>query len=152
MWNILRTAANSALRRFATHYHELTELENQMDGVKNYNIAVKKRGDDIAFLRRFFSARRTATAASKWPNAGVPEPIVRRAKEILVLLESGESAGKPCKKSAAQPAPAMQLAFGEEKYQEIADRLKRVDVDNVTAKQALDILYELSLLLAKAEK
>lgn len=137
---------------FATHYHELTELEEQIAGVKNYNIAVKKRGDDITFLRRILrGAADDSYGIEVAKLAGVAEPIVRRAKEILVLLENGESAGKPRKKNAAQQAQAVQIAFGEDKYQEIADRLKRVDVDNVTARQALDILYELSLLLAKAE-
>lgn len=137
---------------FATHYHELTELEEQIAGVKNYNIAVKKRGDDITFLRRILrGAADDSYGIEVAKLAGVAEPIVRRAKEILALLENGESAVNPRKKSAAPPAQAMQIAFGEDKYQEIADRLKHVDVDNVTARQALDILYELSLLLAKAE-
>lgn len=68
---------------FATHYHELTELEGQIDGVKNYNIAVKKRGDDITFLRRIVRGGADGSYGIEVAKlAGVPKPVVERAKKF----------------------------------------------------------------------
>ena len=67
---------------FATHYHELTELEGQIYGVKNYNIAVKKRGDDITFLRRIVRGGADGSYGIEVAKlAGVPKPVVERAKK-----------------------------------------------------------------------
>ncbi len=77
---------------FATHYHELTVMEDLLDGVKNYSIAVKKRGDDITFLRRIVSGGADDSYGIEVAKlAGVPNTIIGRAKEILAELESGRA-------------------------------------------------------------
>lgn len=77
---------------FATHYHELTSLEEELDGVKNYNIAAKKKGDDIIFLRRIVRGGTDDSYGIEVAKlAGVPQKVVNRAKEILKTLESGEN-------------------------------------------------------------
>ena len=81
---------------FATHYHELTELESLIDGVKNYNIAVKKRGDDITFLRRIVRGGADDSFGIEVAKlAGVPDKVVSRAKQILAELEQGQQVSMP---------------------------------------------------------
>ena len=73
---------------FATHYHELTQMENEMDGVKNYNIAVKKRGDDIIFLRRIVPGGADRSYGIEVAKlSGIPSSVIKRAKEILSKTE-----------------------------------------------------------------
>ena len=79
---------------FATHYHELTSIENELDGVKNYNIAVKKRGDDITFLRRIVRGPADKSYGVEVALASIPDHVVSRAKEILKQL-SGEPSARP---------------------------------------------------------
>ena len=75
---------------FATHYHELTEMEELMDGVKNYSIAVKKRGDDITFLRRIIRGGADDSYGIEVAKlAGLPQPVINRAKQVLKELETG---------------------------------------------------------------
>lgn len=100
---------------FATHYHELTELENTLDGVKNYNIAVKKRGDDITFLRRIVRGGADGSYGIDVAKlAGVPESVVRRARAILKSLEAE---GIPKKNSVMiiSPNPAVIFSFRSSK-------------------------------------
>ncbi len=76
---------------FATHYHELTVLEDTVKGVKNYNIAAIKRGDDITFLRRIIrGAADESYGVEVAKLAGLPESVIERAKKILLELESGQ--------------------------------------------------------------
>lgn len=76
---------------FATHYHELTVLEDNLDGVKNYNIAVKKRGDDITFLRRIVrGAADDSYGVEVAKLAGLPASVINRAKLVLKELECGK--------------------------------------------------------------
>ena len=78
---------------FATHYHELTVMQDLLDGVKNYSIAVKKRGDDITFLRRIIPGGADDSFGIEVAKlAGLPNSIINRAKEILKELESGSNA------------------------------------------------------------
>jgi DNA mismatch repair protein MutS len=79
---------------FATHYHELTALENEIDGVKNFNISAKKRGDDIIFLRKIVPGGADESYGVEVAGlAGVPDAVIRRAKAILKALETGGAAG-----------------------------------------------------------
>ena len=76
---------------FATHYHELTVMEGLLDGVKNYSIAVKKRGDDITFLRRIVPGGADDSYGIEVAKlAGIPQSVISRAKEILKDLEHGK--------------------------------------------------------------
>ncbi len=128
---------------FATHYHELTELENHINGVKNYNIAVKKRGDDITFLRRIVPGCADGSYGIEVAKlAGVPVSVVERAKVVLSELESESN---PIKfSSKAEIEPQMQLSFGTSNADSIVEKLKSLDVNTLTPIEAMGILYDLS--------
>lgn len=98
---------------FATHYHELTELEERMDGVRNYSIAVKKRGDDITFLRKIIRGGADDSFGIEVAAlAGVPQEVIRRAKEILKKIEADNVQGA-YKPSTKKEEPTIQIGFGE---------------------------------------
>ncbi len=131
---------------FATHYHELTDLENAIDGVKNYNIAVKKRGDDVTFLRRIVRGPADDSYGIEVAKlAGLPDSVTKRAKEVLRELEA----------SVPNADKVTQLDFQTfEKYtqpvpSELVDKLTAVDVETLTPLEALNFLYELKQTLAK---
>lgn len=131
---------------FATHYHELTELETHIDGVKNYNIAVKKRGDDITFLRRIVRGGADGSYGIDVAKlAGVPETVVRRAKVILKALEAS-AATQPLptiESPSEEPDEKLQLSFESAKEQGIIERLQTLDVNTLTPIEAMSLLYEL---------
>ena len=133
---------------FATHYHELTELEEQLTGVKNYNIAVKKRGDDITFLRRIVRGGADDSFGIEVAKlAGVPERVVTRAKQVLRELESGQQVEAPRRRKAkAEPQEEQQLMLTPPNETEIMDRLKEMDVNTLTPIECMNALFELSRL------
>lgn len=129
---------------FATHYHELTELENEMDSVKNYNIAVKKRGDDIIFLRRIVRGGADGSYGIDVARlAGVPEAVVKRAKVILKSLE-GSNPQPTVSFKKEQVKEDMQMSFASSVNDEIANELKSLDVNTLTPIEAMSKLYELA--------
>ena len=133
---------------FATHYHELTALENEIDGVKNYNITVKKRGDDITFLRRIVRGAADGSYGIEVAKlSGVPQSVVSRAKVILKSMEeNGEVpvpkalAGNP--KNDAEDGD-MQLGLFANANNAVINELKELDVNTLTPIEALTKLYEL---------
>ncbi|MBQ8574668.1 MAG: DNA mismatch repair protein MutS [Clostridia bacterium] len=128
---------------FATHYHELTELEGEIDGAKNYNIAVKKRGDDITFLRRIIRGGADGSYGIEVAKlAGVPNTVVTRAKAILKELEE-KGVVTVVRTVEAPKEDDMQLSFVSNAGGEIVDKLKAVDVNTLTPIEALQMLYEL---------
>ncbi len=129
---------------FATHYHELTELETSVNGVKNYNIAVKKRGDDITFLRRIVSGCADGSYGIEVAKlAGVPAAVVERAKVVLAELENEN--GRPTMPAVIENnEPQMQLSFGNSNAESIVEKLKNIDVNTLTPIEAMGILYDLS--------
>ena len=134
---------------FATHYHELTALEGLLDGVKNYNVAVKKRGDDITFLRRIVRGGADDSYGIEVAAlAGLPDGVISRAKDVLAEIESGEHAasdvGVP-QRLAAQGADDLQFGLDVSgPSAELIERLKLVDVNTLTPIEALSLLHELS--------
>lgn len=130
---------------FATHYHELTELEQQIDGVKNYNIAVKKRGEEITFLRRIVRGGADGSYGIDVARlAGVPETVVRRARVILKALEASAAQAKPLTDAVPEPAAeSVQMCFAAARETEIIERLQALDVNTLTPIEAMQILYEL---------
>lgn len=130
---------------FATHYHELTALEEQVDGVLNYNVAVKKRGDDITFLRRIVRGGADDSYGIEVSKlAGIPESIVARAKEILKGLEEGGDI--TVKRSIRKDEPEdelMQLTLEGGKNSEIIEQLRRIDINTLTPIEALNLLYNI---------
>lgn len=133
---------------FATHYHELTELEGQIEGVKNYNIAVKKRGDDITFLRRIVRGGADGSYGIEVAKlAGVPKAVVDRAKKVLrEIEESGIAMVKPRDNAANNftEDSDMQVSFEDGSSNEIIDKLKKIDVNTLTPIEAMSVLYELT--------
>ena len=128
---------------FATHYHELTELENSVHGVKNYNIAVKKRGDDITFLRRIIAGCADGSYGIEVAKlAGVPASVVERAKVVLRELE-GEGLKAPVKHYEQQETE-IQISFCNKNADEIVEKLKNIDVNTLTPIEAMSVLFELS--------
>lgn len=97
---------------FATHYHELTELEDLLPGVQNFSIAVKKRGDEITFLRRIVRGGADDSFGIEVAKlAGVPDKVVRRAKQVLQSLESGEAVTVPKNAAPAKREEPVQLTM-----------------------------------------
>ena len=135
---------------FATHYHELTELENEMDGVKNFNIAVKKRGEYIIFLRRIVRGGADGSYGIDVARlAGVPDTVVKRAKVILKSLEENGVAPVVSNVVRKEADDDMQVSFGSTAESEIIDELKALDVNTLTPIEAMSKLYEIS---AKAKQ
>ena len=125
---------------FATHYHELTEMENELSGVKNYNIAVKKRGDDITFLRRIVRGGADDSYGIEVAKlSGIPEEVIKRAKQVL---KKTEEEGIVTYKTA--PAPDMQLPIEMQQAEELLGELKTLDVNTLTPIEAMQILFDLA--------
>ncbi len=130
---------------FATHYHELTELENIIDGVNNYNTSVKKRGDDITFLRRIVKGPADGSYGVEVAKlAGVPKAVVENAKKILQSLESQSpvSAVKTIDVKV-ENEEELQLSFTTGAHSSVIDKLKNIDVNTLTPIEAMQILFEL---------
>ncbi len=129
---------------FATHYHELTDLEHSIAGVKNYNIAVKKRGDDIIFLRKIVHGPADDSYGIEVAKlSGIPESVIARAKQILASLEEGESAFKTKKTDRRESVPEMQMSFASRTHEVVMDKLKKLDVNTLTPIESMNLLFEL---------
>ena len=126
---------------FATHYHELTQAENEIDGVKNYNIAVKKRGDDIIFLRRIVRGGADESYGIEVAKlSGIPDSVISRAKVILSdVVKNGVRAPEKLTATVSQ-----QVSMESINADAIYNELKTIDVETLTPIEALKILYDLS--------
>ena len=124
---------------FATHYHELTVLEGQLPGVKNFNIAARKKKDQIIFLRKIVPGGADQSYGIEVASlAGLPAKVIRRARELLAELESQEAAPRPT--TARQEEQVSLTALGEE---EVLSTLRNTPVESLTPLQALNLLNEL---------
>ena len=123
---------------FATHYHELTALEGELPGVRNYNIAVRTRGEDIIFLRKIISGGADRSYGIEVAKlAGLPKQVLTRARHILQELE--DEAGKP----RAAPVETDQVSLEALSESAVIDQLRRAQVDTLSPLEALNLLYEL---------
>mgnify|MGYP000004293553 FL=1 len=137
---------------FATHYHELTDMEEELPGIKNYNIACKKRGDDIIFLRRIVPGPADGSYGIEVAKlAGVPNPVVKRAREVLKeIIDEQERTGGVLKVPTEVPEETgaspedFQISFTSHASDEILDELKALDVNTFTPIEAMNYLYDLS--------
>jgi len=135
---------------FATHYHELTALEEALPGFVNYHVAAKKRGEDITFLRKIVKGPTDDSYGIEVAKlAGVPGEVTRRAKEILKELEQdGKVTEKKSKKSAQPEQFSMEtLTFADVAADSIKEKLQKTDVNTLTPIEALNLLYEWKKLL-----
>ncbi|MBO5767958.1 MAG: DNA mismatch repair protein MutS, partial [Clostridia bacterium] len=124
---------------FATHYHELTALEGETEGVVNYNIAAKKRGNDIVFLRKIIKGAADDSYGIEVAHlAGVPETVVNRAKQVLSGLVENEA--RPVIRKNAEED---NISFEALNEQRVLDRIRSVDINTLTPYEAITLLYEL---------
>jgi len=130
---------------FATHYHELTAMEGLLDGVKNYSIAVKKRGDDITFLRRIVKGGADESFGIEVAKlAGVPDTVVKRAKVILKELEANKiDIEFKAENAVVEEEEDIQYNFSSNGRNEIIEILKATDVNTLTPIEAMQTLYDL---------
>ncbi|MFZ5943592.1 MAG: DNA mismatch repair protein MutS [Bacillota bacterium] len=129
---------------FATHYHELTKLENALEGIKNFSIAVKEEGDHIVFLHKIIQGGADRSYGIQVAKlAGLPEEIILKAKEILKSLENGTT------KTSLKTLPndnhgvITTIKVGSEYESDLVDRLLNLDLLNITPIQAINTLYDL---------
>ena len=144
---VLEYAANpkrlGAKTLFATHYHELTIIENELPNVKNYNIAVKKRNDQMIFLRKIVpGAADESYGVEVAKLAGLPNTVVSRAREILAELESGTVAPVVVAKESED-----QLSMLDLRSQQVCDALSAITVETLTPIEAMNELYKLKRML-----
>ena len=158
-WAVVEYIAGSSLSGaktlFATHYHELTELEGRMPGVNNYCIAVQEKGDDIIFLRKIIRGSADRSYGIQVAKlAGVPDAVIERAREIAADLEDSDiarKAGNIGLSGKDQEPEGVQLSLfdtfgmvGQEMVESPVEKiLKETDINNMTPIQALNLVYEL---------
>ncbi|MGN1227978.1 MAG: DNA mismatch repair protein MutS, partial [Christensenellales bacterium] len=143
-WAIMEYLANNlkAKTLFATHYHELTELEGMLDGVKNYRISVKENEDGIVFLRKIVRGGANKSFGIEVAVlAGIPKNVTQRAKEILAKLELNETSNL---KDISNIEVKIEKDNNEaRKFAKISDELMSLDLNNITPFKALEILVNL---------
>ena len=160
-WAVIEHISNPKLlgakSLFATHYHELTELEGKIDNVNNYCIAVKEQGDDIVFLRKIVRGGADKSYGIQVAKlAGVPEMIIHRAKEIVEQLVdqdiiekiqgidvSGRSTGKARVKTPDEVDLSQMSFFDTIKDEDIIRELMELEITTLTPLDALNTLYQL---------
>ena len=135
---------------FATHYHELCELEEKCEGVVNYNIAAKKRGDDLIFLRKIVrGAADDSYGIEVAKLAGVPSDVTKRAQVILDNIVNGSEIpeSKLMKKAKNTNDGSFAISFDDLAKDEIIEKLRTIDINTITPIEAMTKLYELKKLL-----
>ncbi len=126
---------------FATHYHELIKLEDELEGVKNYSVAVKKRGDNIKFLRKIVPGGVDDSYGIDVAKlAGLPNRVLNRAKQLLAEMETEKSLH-------GHEKPQDQISFGAIGSERIIDKLRKTNVDELTDEDAKYFLKELCDML-----
>ena len=139
---------------FATHYHELTELEGKISGVNNYCIAVKEKGDDIVFLRKIVKGGADKSYGIQVAKlAGVPDSVIRRAKELVEELSDADitaavkdltSASKKKQKIVYDQVDMAQMSlFDTVQDNDIVEEIRNLDMSHLTPMEAMNILYNL---------
>ena len=124
---------------FATHYHELSELEGTLEGVKNYSITAREYGDDVIFLRKIVRGSADKSFGIAVANlAGVPKPVLTRAKAILTDLEKADIT-----RNSSDPLATQTTLFASSNMESIVEELKAIDIKTLTPIQAINILCEL---------
>ncbi len=129
---------------FATHYHELTDLENKLEGVKNYSIAVKEKGEDIIFLRKIVKGGTDESYGVHVAKlAGVPQIVTKRANEILRTIERKNVLNNKKIEKQEKEIQEGQLTMYNYKLAEIAHELDKIDINQLTPIEALNTLVKI---------
>lgn len=151
-WAVIEYIANKenigCRTLFATHYHELTELEGKLSGIKNYCITVKEKGEDVIFLRKIIRGGADGSYGIQVARlAGVPLPVIDRAKEILSELDDADlnKSGKShkTKKQLDGQMDLFAAAAKASQNNEILEDIKKIDLSRLTPIDAMNILYDL---------
>ena len=161
-WAVIEHISNKrilgAKTLFATHYHELTELEGKMNNVNNYCIAVKEKGDDIVFLRKIVKGGADRSYGIQVAKLeGVPDMVIDRAKEIAEQLSDNDitekvqsiavdnkgNERKKQKQVLDDIAMGQMSLFDTVKDEDIINELKEIDISNLTPMEAMNTLYRL---------
>ena len=147
-WAVAEYIADSekcgAKTLFATHYHELTDLENKLEGVKNYSIAVKEKGEDIIFLRKIVKGGTDESYGVHVAKlAGVPQVVTKRANEILKSIERKNVLNNKKLEKQDKNQAEGQLTMYNFKLAELAHELDKVDVNTLTPIEALNTLVRI---------
>lgn len=133
---------------FATHYHELTALADEIPGVVNYSIAAKKKGDELIFLRRIVKGAADDSYGIEVAKlAGVPGEVIRRARVILGTLEKKSEAADRLFADDGQEEPDENVSFEDIGTEELRRRISELDMDMITPRDALELLYDLKKLV-----
>lgn len=158
-WAVLEHVADKskigAKTLFATHYHELTELEEKIPGVKNYRVDLKEEGKNIVFLRKVVRGGCDSSYGIHVARlAGIPEQVLERAEEILKKLEEADINRKEVRKIKREIKREFteQIEFFNYKKDEIIDKIENIDILNITPIQALNILSELKYEIIQAKE
>ena len=133
---------------FATHYHELTSMESEFEGIVNYNVAAKKRGDSVTFLRKIVKGGTDDSYGIEVAKlAGIPNEVVKRAKEILADIENGN---KVYVKETKAQNDTFDLFSGiiSSKESDVAEKIKSIDINTMTPIEAMNVLFELKKMLS----
>ncbi|MBE6538957.1 MAG: DNA mismatch repair protein MutS, partial [Ruminococcaceae bacterium] len=131
---------------FATHYHELTTLEDEFEGIVNYNIAAKKRGDSITFLRKIVKGSTDDSYGIEVAKlAGLPNEVVKRAKEVLSSIEKNAPVFKSSEgaEQADEPIDDTLISFDDLMREQAIEELKSVDLNTLSPYEAMQLLFEL---------
>ncbi len=137
----------SAKTLFATHYHELTSLEETLAGVVNYNIAAKKKGDDITFLRKIVrGAADDSYGIEVAKLAGVPNEVIKRAKEVLAEIESGDV--QIVQQAPKEPEVQDEMTVEMILAMNAASTIREISLDTLTPIEAMNELYKLKKMLS----
>ena len=129
---------------FATHYHELTVLEDELDGVVNYNIAAKKRGDSITFLRKIVRGSTDDSYGIEVAKlAGLPNEVIRRAKEVLASVEKTARSLSTSEAKEAPPEDDSLIRFDDCLADQVIEELKAVDINTLSPYEAMSFLFNL---------
>lgn len=131
---------------FATHYHELTALEGKIDGILNYHIAAKKKGGEVTFLRKIVRGGADDSYGIEVAQlAGVPKEVLRRAREVLAELEAGGRIVEPATTvlTEAQSSEPFALTFESVIEQQVAEILRKTDLNVLTPIEALNLIFTL---------
>ena len=142
--HIADTSLCGAKTLFATHYHELTELEEKVEGVKNYSIAVKEKGEDIVFLRKIVNGGTDESYGVHVARlAGVPTNVTKKANEILKTLERRNILNNKAIEKESKKVVAGQVDMFNFKLAEVASEFDKIDVNSLTPIDALNTLVRL---------
>ncbi|MBO5973697.1 MAG: DNA mismatch repair protein MutS, partial [Clostridia bacterium] len=129
---------------FATHYHELCAMEGTVQGVKNYNIVVKKHGDSIVFIKKIVrGGTNDSYGIDVAKLAGIPDSVIKRAKEVLTEIEDKMGAVKEPAYTAVSYEEEDQVSFGSYAKDELIEKLKLIEPDVLSPIEALSMLYDM---------